>query len=150
MRRDERWRDLSAEHHHALVLARRATQAADAARDTRNVGTHGVGAHGVGTHSVGPEDLWAEVVRRFHEELEPHFEREERTLLPLVERAGGAALAERTRAEHEALRALVADTSLDVVTRLARFGELLREHVRFEERTLFAFAQAASPPDARE
>ena len=122
MKRDRRLRQLSDDHHQALVLARRATSAA----------------------SVKPETLaalWDEVTRRFHIELAPHFSIEEQYMLPALERAGGAALAKRTRDEHAELRRIVSDDGHDLATRLDRFGTLLRDHVRFEERVLFEAVQ---------
>ena len=122
MKRDRRLRQLSDDHHQALVLARRATSAA----------------------SVKPETLaglWDEVARRFHSELAPHFSIEEQYMLPALARAGGAALAKRTRDEHAELRRIVSDDGHDLATRLDRFGTLLRDHVRFEERVLFEAVQ---------
>ncbi|MCA9626478.1 MAG: hemerythrin domain-containing protein [Myxococcales bacterium] len=122
MNRDRRLRDLSDDHHQALVLARRATRAA------------------AGDGTAAPR-VWNEVVHRFHGELAPHFAIEERLLLPAVEQHGGADLAARTRNEHAELRRLVVEDRQDVSTRLHRFGALLRDHVRFEERVLFGFIQ---------
>ncbi len=122
MKRDHRLRQLSDDHHQALVLARRATSAA----------------------SVKPEasaDLWDELTRRFHNELAPHFSIEEEHILPALERAGGAALAKRTRDEHAELRRIVSEDGHDVANGLERFGALLRDHVRFEERVLFEAVQ---------
>lgn len=122
MNRDRRLRNLSDDHHQALVLARRATRASagDATAALR---------------------VWNEVVHRFHGELAPHFSIEEKLLLPAVEQSGGADLATRTRNEHAELRRLIFKDQQEVATRLARFGALLRDHVRFEERVLFTFAQ---------
>lgn len=123
MQRDRRLRALSSDHHQALVLARRAST---------------VAALG---DAAAARSLWDEVVRRFQDELAPHFAIEEQHLLPAVERCGGVGPAARTREEHAALRRLIFDDPQDRATRLARFGELLRDHVRFEERVLFALAQ---------
>ena len=122
MKRDRRLRQLSDDHHQALVLARRATSAASAESEAAVV-------------------AWEEVVRRFHRELAPHFSVEEQYMLPALERAGGAALAKRTRDEHAELRRIVSDDGHDLATRLDRFGTLLRDHVRFEERVLFEAVQ---------
>ncbi|MBK8013920.1 MAG: hemerythrin domain-containing protein [Deltaproteobacteria bacterium] len=122
MKRDRRLRQLSDDHHQALVLARRATSAASAEPEASVV-------------------VWNEVVRRFHSELAPHFSVEEQHILPALERAGGGALAKRTRDEHAALRRIVSDDQHDIATRLDRFGALLRDHVRFEERVLFEAVQ---------
>jgi len=122
MKRDRRLRDLSDDHHQALVLARRATRAA------------------AGDHAAALR-VWKEIVDRFDHELAPHFAIEERFLLPAVEQNGAADLAKRTRDEHAELRQLMVDDQLDAQHRLEKFGALLREHVRFEERMLFAAIQ---------
>lgn len=126
MKRDERLRDLSDDHHSALVLARRA----------RNAGAY--------AHSVKQGEVWGAVASAFAQDLAPHFAIEEQLLLPALEGVGEGALAERVRAEHVCLRALLDDPRpLDV--RLSEFGALLRDHVRFEERELFPVAQQKLP-----
>ncbi len=122
MKRDRRLRQLSDDHHQALVLARRATSAAMSTPEAALV-------------------AWEEIVRRFHRELTPNFSVEDQHMLPALERAGVGALAKRTRGEHAELRRLVSEDRHDVATRLDRFGALLRAHVRFEERVLFEAAQ---------
>jgi hypothetical protein len=79
VKRDPRLRELSVDHHHALVIARRAP-----ARDA----------------------AWLREV--FEAQLAPHFAVEEELLLPALARAGGADLVARTLEDHQALRALVA------------------------------------------
>ena len=61
---------------------------------------------------------------RFEQELEPHFDLEERLLLPGVERLGEAALAERTRDEHAQLRRLVQEAPRLIESRLSEFGAM--------------------------
>ena len=119
MERDPRLHRMSHEHHQALVLARTARRAAG---------------------KVDPSAIWSEVTRRFRDELEPHFRIEEEILLPALRAAGRGDLVDRTLADHAALRAIVvSEDALD--ERLRRFGELLHDHVRFEERELFETAQ---------
>ena len=68
-----------------------------------------------------------------------HFAVEERDLVPQLAACGQTQLATRLMAEHQALRHLLqspADTA-----GLIRLGELLRDHVRFEERELFDVLQ---------
>lgn len=98
---------LSQDHHHGLVLARRCTSG---------------------------EASWPEVAQLFAAELEPHFQIEERMLLPAL---GSDPLVERTLAEHGELRRMV-----DEQDSLQAFGALLQAHIRFEERELFERAQA--------
>jgi len=112
-------RILSSDHHSGLVLARRARQAAkDDAPDQASV--------------------WATIVTRFQAELEPHFRREQDSLLPALHRAGETALVERTLSEHAELRRLIKE---DRAENLVCFADLLTAHIRFEEKELFERAQ---------
>lgn len=120
MKRDPRLHGLSDDHHQALVLARRVRRAVDA--------------------GAADAALRATVDQAWASHLGPHFAVEERWLLPALEDAGEPALAARTRAEHVALRG-----HLDA-GRLGAFADLLRDHVRFEERTLFPACEARLPP----
>ncbi len=124
MKRDPRLRQLSRDHHHALALARRATLAAT----DRNPGRL--------------EDTWDEVVRRFDDELVPHFEIEERLLLPAMSAVGEGPLVERVLDDHLVIRDLVQPATVDLRKRSAEFGARLTEHVRFEERVLFPVAES--------
>jgi hemerythrin-like domain-containing protein len=113
---------LSDDHHGALVLARRIGLAAkqDPERPALT-------------------SAWDDLQRRFARELEPHFRVEEERLLPQLEASGERALAARARADHARLREL-ARTEPDPVV-AAQFADLLRRHVRFEERELFPRAE---------
>lgn len=119
MKRDPALHDLSSDHHSALVLARRIRQAVDAP-------------------GFDPAATWAEVSRHFHDELDPHFRKEERGLLPALRAVGEQALVERTRKEHQSMRALVERADPDD---LLEFARQLKAHVRFEEQELFEVAQ---------
>jgi hypothetical protein len=123
MKRGPELRALSDDHHRALVLARRAAEAA---------------ARG-GADAV--EALWRAVRREYEADLAPPFAIEEALLLPPIGRAGAAALVSRVEEDHASLRAWALDGPHDSAT-LAAFGERLRAHVRFEERELFPFAEA--------
>lgn len=125
MKRDPRLQSLSSEHHAALVLARRLERHA-----------------GAWTAADG-----GALLARFGRELEPHFRIEEDVLLPALREAGRADLAERTQHEHETLRALVAAAASPATdpTLARRIGEVLREHVRFEEQELFPGCEALLP-----
>jgi hemerythrin-like domain-containing protein len=118
MNRAEALRDLSRDHHHALVLARRA-KLADAS-------------------TAAP--IWEDVDARLRTELEPHFQIEERLLAPALSAIGEGVLVQRLLDDHAALRALVASRQRGV-EELVRFGRRLEEHVRFEEHELFEVAQ---------
>ncbi|HBZ70583.1 MAG TPA: hemerythrin domain-containing protein [Deltaproteobacteria bacterium] len=130
MKRDPRLRDLSDDHHVALVLVRRAVRAAS------------------GTGGQSLDDAWAEVRRRFDLELGPHFAIEEQLLLPALEVADAAdlaALAARIRDDHAMVRELVAGKAGDPRARLRAFCERLGKHVRFEEREVFGRAERELP-----
>jgi len=126
MKRDPRLHGLSSDHHHALVLAMRARKAAE--------------------EGEAPAPVWDEIRGRFERELAPHFRVEEEILLPalrgVVEQPGGAEMADRIAADHAELRALI-----DAATDLARFGTVLHDHVRYEERTVFEFAEEHVPSE---
>jgi hemerythrin-like domain-containing protein len=113
---------LSDDHHGALVLARRIGSAAR--RDAEGEAL---------------KQAWDDLRRGFARELEPHFRVEEAWLFPQLVSAGESALVERARADHARLRELVrTEPALGVA---AQFAELLRRHVRFEERELFPRAE---------
>ncbi len=119
---------LSREHHAALVLAKRA----------QRLGSE---------TSEAAAPFLAEVAQAFANESEPHFLAEESGLLAALDAAGQAALAERTLADHQALRALARRLAAGDAASLCRFGELLEAHVRFEERELFPHAESILPPE---
>lgn len=130
MKRSAALRDLSDDHHTALVLALRARRAAESG-DAEAVTT-----------------AWAAIDRDFPRELEPHFEIEERWLAPALTAAGEAALSARLHEDHAALRGFVAPGAERNAERLGRFAARLAAHVRFEERTLFPAAERRLSPAA--
>ncbi len=130
MKRDPRLRDLSDDHHVALVLVRRAMRAAS------------------GTGGQSLDDAWAEVRRRFDLELRPHFAIEEQLLLPALEAsqaAGLAALAARIRDDHAMVRELATGKGGDPRARLRAFCAHLEKHIRLEEREVFGRAERELP-----
>jgi len=118
---------LSREHHGALKLARYARLAAESGSNAEIA------------------RLAQRVIELFASELDPHFQVEERDLLPLLAAAGEQSLVERTLAEHVVLRELAGQLRAPDAATLARFAELLLAHVRFEERELFESAQHYLP-----
>jgi len=118
---------LSRDHHHALLLARALR------KDTpRNLRTD--------VPSESRERI-AHVVRVFRDELEPHFQSEERMLLPAM-RGREPSLEAEILDEHARLRAMVEALSrpseiANVDQALDEFGALLESHVRKEERALY-------------
>jgi len=130
MKRSAELRDLSEDHHHGLVLARKAKHAA-----------------------AGPDDraaaeMWVEVEMHFAAELAPHFQIEETLIAPHLTAAGESELTRRLLDEHRVLRECVGPGSGRSRADLGRFGDLLEDHIRFEERELFEVAQQRLSPEA--
>lgn len=113
---------LSREHHTALVLAK----------------------HAVGIDPANACEVAAFASRLqmlMESEIEPHFQREETALMPLLEQYD-LPLVERTREEHRLLRELAARIAAGDAAAIAHFGRGLEGHVHFEERKLFPVAEA--------
>ena len=124
---------LSREHHTALVLARTALRAADAADASE---TGGARSNGPGLDAA-VRSATAAMEAHWHAVMAAHFEQEER-LIQLAGDALDAESAQRVMAEHSELRRLAAGPcDLEPVDRLRRFANLLRAHVRYEERAFF-------------
>jgi hemerythrin-like domain-containing protein len=119
MKRNPTLQPLSREHHTALTLAKASERAAQS----------------------GDEALvrlaCQRVIRAYANELEPHFQLEEVSLLPLLQSAETQPLAERTLADHQQLRGLIDALRQNDAGALDSFGKCLSAHVRFEERELF-------------
>lgn len=129
MKRHAALLQLSREHHQALKMARQARFACDA---------------GVSEAITQAAEAICEL---FRDELEPHFQAEEKDLLPALSAAGANNLAQRTLAEHAELRELNRRLAEPDSETLARFAILLNDHVRFEERELFETAQQLLYPE---
>lgn len=128
MRRHVALTNLSRDHHHALVLAKHALQA--------------------GRETIDCQAAFAmELVDTFRREIEKHFQKEESSLLPLLEKAGLATPVARAISEHNALRELVGRLNGGEFSCLSAFADLLVEHVRFEERDLFLLAESKLTPE---
>lgn len=123
MKRDPRLRDLSSEHHRALVLA----------RELRSGGAR-------------PTALEAE----FADAIEPHFRVEEEWLLPALEAAGEGELVRRTVEDHAHLRGRLALAAAGDEAAIRELADGLAAHVRFEERELFPRAEQVLDADALE
>jgi len=124
MKRAPQLRDLSDDHHRALVLAKRAREAA-ASGNVDDVAAQ-----------------WRVVRGVYKTELGPHFAVEEAYLVPpiRIRDATGEELVRRLEADHSALRHRILNGPYDAPG-LAAFAERLHAHVRFEERELFPFAE---------
>lgn len=119
MKRSQTLIKLSREHHAALVLARRAKKSAPG--------------------SDALVQLMTDFPARWNNGLVPHFAEEERTLLPRILADGANPLAERLKKDHDRLRALAACIIAGGADALAEFGQLLSNHVHFEEHELFPY-----------
>lgn len=128
MKRTPELHGLSEDHHDALVLARKARRA------------------GVGEGALSLTEVWAEVEARFASDLDPHFDVEERILAPLLEAQGASEPVSRLLAEHQALRNCLHADGERTAASLLQFGQLLEQHIRFEERELFALAEEVLRP----
>lgn len=130
MKRAEALRPLSREHLGALLAARKLRQADDIAAVT------------------------AEFLAFWEKDGRRHFRIEEEVLLPgwaaygELDRPGVARmLEEHVAVRREALLLEAGELSLD---QIHAYGDLLHDHVRFEERQLFVAAEAALDPPALE
>ena len=130
---------LSHDHHHELAEARRLLRAA--------------GADDAALR-VAAADRY---VRVFFGETVEHFRKEEELLFPLyVHHAGRTAALERVLHEHMQLHGLVRALRSEAAggdvprERLQELGDLLHQHVRFEERKLFEEIQRAVPAEELE
>jgi hemerythrin-like domain-containing protein len=84
-------------------------------------------------------DLLKEIQTFCRNELKSHFAKEEKFLLPALKTHGEDELVARTLREHTQMMDLV--TRLDQKEALLQFAQLLKQHVRFEEQSLFEISQ---------
>lgn len=117
---------LSDDHHTALIVAVRCKRAA-ASGDARAL-----------------ERAWAQVCEATDLLFEPHFGIEEAHLLPALHQLGEGQMADRIAAEHTRLRAALSQLHPDAAA-VGSFGELLDEHIRYEERVVFQAVQHRIP-----
>lgn len=127
MKRIPALQPLSREHHTALTLAKACERAAQSRDEERIAKT------------------CQRVIQAFSAELEPHFQLEEQSLLPLLRSAENRPLEQRTLEDHQQLRALLDGLQQNNIEALDSFGKLLSAHVRFEERELFPALESLLP-----
>ncbi|OIR03230.1 hemerythrin HHE cation binding domain protein [mine drainage metagenome] len=82
-------------------------------------------------------EVCLQVLQAYESQLEPHFQFEEYSLLPLLKSNEAQPLVERTLADHDRLRDLLSGLRRNDAESLGSFGRCLTDHVRFEERELF-------------
>jgi hemerythrin-like domain-containing protein len=128
MKRSPELAALSRDHHQALTAALRLRRAMPD-------DVHEAVAHFL--------DFWNRHGRR-------HFAIEEELLLPaLPDDEGWAEAADRVRREHAEIRARTAELATAQPVEAAReLGQLLRDHVRYEERHLFMLLEQRLAPEA--
>ncbi len=119
MKRSEALQSLSREHYKALTLAKACERAVGASDAEQLAAT------------------CQRAIESFANELEPHFQIEEQSLLPLLKGAETQSLVQRALEDHSQLRALLKKLKQNNRDALDRFGKSLAAHVRFEERELF-------------
>ena len=123
MKRAEALQNLSREHNHALLLARRARRTA-AEGDAPSI-----------------RQCWESLCQAWEGEMAAHFETEERLIVPVLRRAGAGELAERLLREHRAIRRTLTDPQRRDAKHLGALAEVLRAHVRREEREAFPLVE---------
>jgi len=119
MKRNHILQPLSREHHTALALAKACERAA------------------ISGDVVLVKQTYQLVISVFSNKLEPHFQTEEVTLLPLLHNKTTQPLATCTLANHQQLRGLIHSLQQNDAEALDNFGKCLSAHVWFEERELF-------------
>jgi len=119
MKRNKNLRKLSSDHHSALSLARKIDKA------TKDNQDH--------------YDFTHQVIEIFNNDLLPHFTIEEQAILPELKKIGQRELVSKTLEDHAQLKSLA--NNLVQPGNLRKFGKLLKDHVRFEEKILFEACQ---------
>lgn len=122
MKRAEQLHKLSMEHHHSLVMAKRIAEIAENG-DTKELLTA------------------IETVKQYYDdELEVHFQHEERTIFAPIfkEYKEHIGIATTLLKEHGYIRILIPKITLETAKNdLAEFALMLKNHTRMEERELF-------------
>lgn len=128
---------LSHQHHHGLVMSRRLRQQPE---DDPN-------------RSAATAALARELIEFFDHDLTPHFAAEEEALFPAMEeQLGSLLIIDQLRREHQQMAAIIERLRRARATAssalLHRFGELLHDHIRKEERVLFALFEERMPAES--
>jgi hemerythrin-like domain-containing protein len=101
-------------------------------------------------NNTSPSTLNDFLSKFFREDIEPHFEAEEKHLFPLVDQFKPA-YAKILRSDHMLLRVLASRFHDQAATLdyLGTYVNLLENHIRFEERVVFNFLQERLNPHAQ-
>lgn len=126
MKRIEQLKPLSMEHHLSLVLANQAVKTAKAS-DGNAINA-----------------LCEQIVIEFETRWEQHFQKEEHSIFAVLDKNYQAQMNENDKAlnallltQHNQMRDMAKNLKKGNAADLTKFGELLKEHTRLEERQLF-------------
>ncbi len=131
MKRSEHLQPLSHDHYEGLTVAARIRK-------------------GLQNESP-PSEIAAYVANFWDDHLSTHFELEEELLLPLMSEMEAGDLADRMLDEHRKIEGLVIsarEAVNDVGSALEELSEMMKAHIRFEERTLFPAIEEQAAPEA--
>lgn len=124
MKRAEQLVPLSHDHHQGLVVSQQALRLDDSASDA-DIKQH-----------------WLKLKRCIEEQAQHHFVIEEQYLLePLAQLEGNDAMVQRIYYEHKQLCAFASQEIGQSLSTLQEAAALLKAHIKYEERELFAKAQ---------
>lgn len=125
MKRIKEMETLSWEHHHGLVVVFRLQKGLQ--------------------NNADPQTMREYVLKTWDSALAHHFWQEEEILIePLQTMEQGRRLVDKMLQDHEAFRQLIEQLNQNkgnLVDNLTVFASRLNNHIRFEERELFAFVQ---------
>lgn len=126
MKRIEQLLKLSREHHQSLVMAKRISAIADTGNNKELL------------------EAIETVKNYYNDELEQHFQHEERTIFAPIfkEYQEHIGIATSLLKEHGYIRMLIPKMTLETAQKdLAEFGSILKTHTRIEERELFTLIE---------
>ncbi len=127
MKRAEQLQKLSREHHGSLVMAKNITEIAENGSEADLL------------------EAIKTVTQYYDDELELHFQHEERTIFSLIFRQYKEHIGTATALlkEHGFIRMLIPKLTLDTAREdLAEFALVLKNHTRMEERELFPIIES--------
>lgn len=124
MKRSPELAPLSREHNTALKLARDARRAA------------------ADDHDREVAAAWRALCRCWYTEMGAHFCAEETLLFPILRQHGASDMLHQLEREHQAMRTVLEDPGRQDRQRLGILGEVLRDHIRREERQVFPFVES--------
>lgn len=126
MKRIDELKELSREHHAALLMARHCIKLNEA-------------------NDQHIKKLWSGVLAFFNTDLEPHFRIEESCIAPVLKKTGENQLCNRLLSEHATLREIIGNKN-PVLADINSFGTILKNHIKFEENELFDHIQRSFSP----